>query len=372
MEDTMPQTGIASIGLHLPPLAMAVEELAELRGVDPAKFTLGLGCRAMALCPQGHGVVEMAVQAAERALGRWEAAGGDRSRIGLLATGTESALDMSRPLSAFVADTLGLRGAIRSYEVKHACYGGTLALRQALEWRLSGAAQGKAALVIATDEALYAEQDPGEPTQGAGAVALVVDAPAVAAIDPISFPWSEPEFDFWRPVGEAFPRVQGPLSLDCYKRAAENCFRGLVGEGDPAAVLGALRALCFHVPFPKMVKKGVFQLGEAFGWDEATTAALYREKVEPTMGWNQLCGNAYTASLWVSVAQALAGLPEGERIAAFSYGSGFGAELLTLTAGPEAARGAWTADVEADLAGRTLITADEYVALRSTERVAAE
>jgi hydroxymethylglutaryl-CoA synthase len=374
MEVTMSQNavGIASLALHLPPLALAVEELATLRGAEPAKYTLGLGCKTMALCPPNHGVVEMAATVAERALARWEADGGDRDRIALLGVGTESALDMSRPLSAFVADALDLRGALRSYEVKHACYGGTLALRQAVEWRLSGAAQDKVALVLAVDQALYAEEDPGEPTQGAGAVAMVVGEPTVAAIDPISHPWSEPAFDFWRPVGEAFPRVQGQLSLDCYKRAVEQCFRGLVGDRDAAAVLGAFHALCFHVPFPKMVKKGVFQLGEAFGWSEADTAALYRDKVEPTMEWNQLCGNAYTASLWIAVARALAGLAAGERIAAFSYGSGFGAELLTLTAGPGAAAAPWRADIEADLAARRLITSDDYTALRAAESVAAE
>lgn len=37
-------TGIASIGLHFPPLAMAVEELASLRGQEPEKYTIGLGC----------------------------------------------------------------------------------------------------------------------------------------------------------------------------------------------------------------------------------------------------------------------------------------------------------------------------------------
>jgi len=79
-------TGIASIGLHLPPLAMAVVELA-----------------------------------------------------------TE---------------------AVRSYEVKHACYGGTLAVKQAAEWRLSGAAGDQAALVVAADVALYEQGDPSEPTQG--------------------------------------------------------------------------------------------------------------------------------------------------------------------------------------------------------------
>ena len=36
---------------------------------------------------------------------------------------------------------------------------------------------------------------------------MVIDEPEVASIDPVSYPWSEPEFDFWRPVGEDYPRV---------------------------------------------------------------------------------------------------------------------------------------------------------------------
>ncbi len=354
-------TGIASLGLHFPPLALPVEELAPLRGADPKKYTHGLGCDEMSICPPDYGVVELATEAARRALERWQ---GDPSRIGMLAVGTETAVDMSRPLSAWIAERLGLRGAIRSYEVKHACYGGTLAVRQAAEWRMSGAAQDKAALVVAADVALYAQGDPGEPTQGAGAVAMVIDEPEVAALDPVSHAWSEPEFDFWRPVGEAYPRVDGALSLDCYKRAAEHCFKALVGKKDPDRVLGELAAICFHVPFPKMVKKAVYRVGELFGWDGHRIEDFFRDKVNPTMLWNRLSGNAYTASLWISVANALKGLAAGQRLAAFSYGSGFGAELLVLEAGPAAAGGAWAEDVERDLASRTRLDADAYTALR--------
>lgn len=358
-----PATGIASIGLHFPSLSMQVEELAALRGQDPNKYKVGLGCDEMSICPPDVNVIELATEAARRALARWN---GDKKRIGMIAVGTESAVDMSRPLSAFVADRLGLSGAIRSYEVKHACYGGTLAVRQAAEWRLSGAAQDQAALVVAADVAMYEQGDPGEPTQGAGGVAMVIDDPRVARIEPVSYPWSEPQFDFWRPVGESYPRVDGPLSLDCYKRAAENCFKAMVGKRDPEVVLRELAAICFHVPFPKMVRKAFFRVGEFFDMNAERIDGFFQEKIYPTMLWNRLCGNAYTASLWISVAQALKGLAAGERIAAFSYGSGFGAELMMLEAGPDAAAGAWGADVDADLEGRTRIDAQGYTELRGS------
>jgi hydroxymethylglutaryl-CoA synthase len=358
----MQDTGIASIGLKLPTLAMHVDELARLRGIDPKKFTVGLGLEEMALCDDGWDAARLGAEAAERALARW---GGDRSRIGLVAVGTETAKDMSRPLSAFIMETLGMRGHVRSYEVKHACYGGTLALRQALEWRASGANAGKAALVIATDVALYALLDGGEPTQGAGAVAFVIDAPLVARVDIETFPYASPAFDFWRPVGQSFPSVDGQLSLDCYKEAAVACFGELVGKRDAMATLESFRALCFHVPFPKMVVKAFGAVTESLGLDEAQASTLFRTKVDPSMVWNRRAGNCYTASLWISVAHALAGAKLGERVAAFSYGSGFGAELFGITAMDLAEAGAWKADIESDLASRTLVTAERYTALRA-------
>ena len=57
---TKVETGIASIGLHLPPLAMPVEELALLRGVHPDKYLIGLGCSEISLCPPEFGIVDLA------------------------------------------------------------------------------------------------------------------------------------------------------------------------------------------------------------------------------------------------------------------------------------------------------------------------
>ena len=358
----MTNHGIASIGVRLPSLVLPATELAELRGIDPNKFTVGLGCDQIALCDApDETVVDLAAEAARRAIRRW---GGDTSRLGLVAVGTETAADMSRPLSAFVADKIGLKGHHRSYEVKHACYGGTLALRQALEWRASGAARGQAALVIAADVALYAEKDPGEPTQGAGAVAFIVDDPRIASVDLDSYAYAEPVFDFWRPVGERFPRVEGQLSLDSYMKAAEKCFGGLLEGRDAKATLQGFDAIAFHVPFPKMVKKATVHVCEQLGWNEQETAALFEEKVVPTMQLNRKVGNAYTASLWLSVVSALAGAKKNGQFAAFSYGSGFGSELLTLRATDGAEAGAWMEDVRSDLEQRRSIDKDEYVALR--------
>ena len=59
-------------------------------------------------------------------------------------------------------------------ELKHACLGGVYALKGALRFAaLDG--KGRKAIVVTADIAEYARGSTGEPTQGAGAVALLVE-----------------------------------------------------------------------------------------------------------------------------------------------------------------------------------------------------
>ena len=118
-------------------------------------------------------------------------------------------------------------------------------------------------------------------------------------------------------------------------------------------------------------KKALLHLGETLGWSTEDSERFYRAKVADGLEWNQLTGNAYTASLWISVARALVGLQEGVEITAFSYGSGYGAELLQLTAGPAAAEAPWVSDVEQDLATRQPVDMGAYETLRGHARATA-
>jgi hydroxymethylglutaryl-CoA synthase len=87
------------------------------------------------------------------------------------------------------------------------------------------------------------------------------------------------------------------------------------------------------------------------------------------MEWNRLCGNAYTASLWIAVANTLRHLRPGEKITAFSYGAGCGAELLTLTAGQKAFDAPYVRDIQVDLKNRKSVNAAEYAILRKTHHI---
>src|SRR5581483_9614727 len=144
----------------------------------------------------------------------------------LLIVATASAVDHAKPVSIFVHELLGLAASCRAYEIKHACYGGTAALMTATEWIASGVARGRKALVVASDIAKYPPHSAGEPTQGAGAVAMVVaESPGLLALDVgASGVHAANVYDFWRPLDRSQALVDGKYSLDCYLAALAGAF----------------------------------------------------------------------------------------------------------------------------------------------------
>ena len=56
--------GIDKIGFFVPPTALDMETLAEARGVEPAKYTIGIGQSTMAVAPVTQDIVTLAANAA--------------------------------------------------------------------------------------------------------------------------------------------------------------------------------------------------------------------------------------------------------------------------------------------------------------------
>lgn len=358
---TASRSQIAAIGVAIPSLQLPVETLAEHLHVDPNKYTVGLGCIAQSLCNPDENHVHLGIRAAKNALRQW---GGDVSNIGMLAVGTECALDMARPLSAWMADALDLPEHVRSYEVKHACYAGTLALRQAVEWQRSGASRGKAALVICADQALYAPGHPGEPTQGAAAVAMVVDTDGFADVGLYSYAFQRPAFDFWRPVGTPYPQVDGPLSVQCYKDAFTSCLAQWHSDPDAMFAIEHTDAWAMHAPFPKMVQKGFVAGYASLGASEEDALQQFQQQVMPSLAWNRRVGNCYTASTWLAFAHAAAHAKSTQNIGLYSYGSGCGAEILLLQQ-HRLLDAEFSASVNAQFDAQRVLSASEYAALRA-------
>ena len=371
--------GIHALGLAVPRRFVDMTELARARGVEPGKYLNGIGAREMAVAEPGEDTVALAAVAARRAL---DAGAVSRGDLGMIVVGTETGVDHSKPVASFVHGLLELPAAMRVYDTQHACYGGTAGVMAAVEWIASGAADGRAALVICSDIARYGLGTAGEPTQGAGAVAMVIAAnPALVELDVgISGAASTHVHDFWRPLGLREAQVDGHYSVQCYLDAVASAYRGwrrravdreLVRGG--GMVSERLARICYHVPFPKMARKAHFHvrrcdLDDAGApWDaaaeDARGAAAFTEQVAPSLALCAQVGNIYTGSLYLGLAgllQAQAPALIGQRIGLFSYGSGCTSEFFSGVVGRRAVEQIAAARIAEVLAARERISIAEY------------
>lgn len=359
--------GIDAISLFVPRHYFDITELARIRGVDEEKFTVGLGCQKMAILGPTEDPVTMAANAGKQVL---ERTGIDSNSIGMLLVATESAVDESKPMAVYVHEMLGLSRRCRVLDVKNACYAGTAALRLAMAWVLTPAAAGRKALVITTDVAYYDLASPGEPTQGAAAVAMIVSTdPSVLVLDHrVEATYTHEVMDFWRPTYRNSALVDGHYSLQCYLEALRGAY--LLHKELTGLTLADFRHVLFHTPFPKMAYKahhllfdlegGTLGLGlseeESFQW-----------KVQPTLRAARELGNVYTSSLFAALISLIedASLSPDQQIALFSYGSGSSAEFLAGRVGPGIAMWNGNTGFSQALWNRRRISYEEYLFYRA-------
>jgi hydroxymethylglutaryl-CoA synthase len=374
----MTAVGIDAIEIRTGRLKLDLPEtFAPEKGEDPEKYTKGLGLHASSFPDSYEDIVTMAANAAHRLM---ERKGLEPDDIGRIDVATESAFDNSKPVSTYVAGCLeqvydGDFHHANKGERKFACVAATQAVDDAYNWIRAGRHRGRAALVIATDTALYARDDPGEATQGAGAVAMLVDEdPSVVEISTEQGYGSADETDFLKPQ-QQFPSVDGKRSMQVYlarMREAVEDFEHIAGDTHP----DDFAYIPYHTPFPGMVRKAGLlgyrhmirdtaiedelaeQIGrqprrEAFDDDEAYEEAIreyvdalkhtekYREwyanTVEPTLSISREVGNWYTGSVHIARASALRDAYDkdmdlaGQRLLVGSYGSGAQAEIHAET-----------------------------------------
>ncbi|MHB8876511.1 MAG: hydroxymethylglutaryl-CoA synthase [Myxococcaceae bacterium] len=333
------KVGIDAIGLAVPPTYLELAELARARAVAPEKYTEGLGTVRMSVPLADEDTVTLSVRAAGQALA---SAGVDAKQIGLCIVGTETAVDHSKPVSSYVQGLIGLPSHCRVFEAKHACYGGTAGLQTALDWIRSGSAAGRKALVICADIARYGLKTPGEPTQGAGAVALLVsESPRLVSFETGRVgTWSSDVHDFWRPLYSKDAVVDGHYSVTCYLQAVEGAladYRKKVPAPRSGRLTDSFAAIAYHVPYGKMARKAHRQLRALDG--DAEPDESFERQVAAGLTLPSQVGNIYTGSLYLSLASLLAlrqDKLDGKQVALFSYGSGCCAELFDGTVEPGA------------------------------------
>ena len=351
---------MTTIGIHDLELATAhhvldLGVLAEARGVDPGRYRVGIGQDEMSFPAPDEDVVTMGAAAALPILERH---GTDGIRTLLFAT--ESGVDQSKAAGVFVHGLLGLAPQVRVVEFKQACYSATAALQSAIG--IISRAPAERVLVIASDVARYDLASPGEPTQGAGAVAMLVSAdPALVEIEPVSGVHTADVDDFWRPNDSSTAVVDGKLSVTVYLDALLRAWHDLHDRGGPE--IADIDRLIFHQPFTKMAVKAQRRLAHRLGVTLDETG-LQTESV-----YNKRLGNTYTASLYSALASLLHHEDdlEGRRIGMFSYGSGAVSELLTALVRPGYRVPGAVERVTAMLEGRVPLEVADYERLHATE-----
>ncbi|MDK6297793.1 hydroxymethylglutaryl-CoA synthase [Staphylococcus caprae] len=314
--------GIDRINFYVPKYYVDMAKLAEARQVDPNKFLIGIGQTEMAVSPVNQDIVSMGANAAKDII-----TDEDKKNIGMVIVATESAIDNAKAAAVQIHHLLGIQPFARCFEMKEACYAATPAIQLAKDYLAQR--PNEKVLVIASDSARYGINSGGEPTQGAGAVAMMIShEPSILKLNDDAVAYTEDVYDFWRPTGHKYPLVAGALSKDAYIKSFQESWNEYARRQGKS--LSDFESLCFHVPFTKMGKKALDSIID--NADETTQERL-KSGYEDAVYYNRYVGNIYTGSLYLSLISLLEtrDLKGDQTIGLFSYGSGSVGEFFSAT-----------------------------------------
>ena len=293
--------GISGFAAYLPPYRVNLSAWCDWTGESWDKIRAVVG-HSFRMRGPGENVYTMSASAVMRLIRQYDL---DPSRIGFLALGTESSTDNSAGaviVKGMVNEGLKAEGRpllprhCEVPEFKHACLGGIYAVKSALRY-LALDGRGKQALVISADIAEYARASSGEPTQGAGAVAMLLEAqPQLLEVD-LAQAGSASDYrgpDFRKPFArfagqniapgtplKDFPVFNGKYSTTCYVDevllAMEDMFQRRAA--DRRGYLDALAAVFMHRPYQRMPETGyamayIYALATGSGNDHALLAEI--------------------------------------------------------------------------------------------------
>ena len=314
--------GIDKINFFTPTLYVDMVDLAHARDTDPNKYTIGIGQLKMGINPITQDAVSMGANAALPIISEEDAA-----LIDMVIFATESGTDYSKSGAIAIHQLLKINPFARCIEIKQACYSATAGVMMAKDYVAQH--PGRKVLVIGSDIARYGLHTPGEVTQGAGAVAMLITTnPQIFSIRDESVMYTNDIYDFWRPTYSENAMVDGKYSNEAYI----NFFDTVVKEYQKRHQLNIedLEALCFHLPYAKMGKKAMTPLLETVS-SEAQERFL--NHYEESIIYTKNIGNIYTGSLYLGINSLLdhaTNLKAGQTIGCFSYGSGAVGEFFLL------------------------------------------
>ena len=427
--------GIDDISIYIPRLYLDAGDFAKARGLDPEKLERGLGIGQMAIVDTNQDPACLAANACLKVMQKNKLT---PDEIGRLYVATESSFDESKAMNSYVIGMLeqvygeGTFGHCGGIECKFACVSGSYALYDNTNWIRAGEAEDKYALVVVSDIAKYDLGSSGEVTQGAGAIAMLLnDKPRLLSFDPkVTATSIKNEYDFYRPFGKETPIVHGQYSnllyliqvknaLIDYKRKVKKT--GLIKVKEGETILDHIDYLNMHLPYSNMGKKAlaylvrhewralprwgkiikeigmeepipkdprgtiesVLQDAEFMTKDHQFTklftnteeyVELYESKLASSLIASKMIGNLYTASLYLGFRSSLEfeyqnGIDlNGKRVGFCSYGSGASAMIFSGVIQPEYVQVVKDMNLEAEIGPRTKLSLDEYEELHENKR----
>ena len=346
-----------------------LSQLATWRGLDAARFSKLLMDRKSVPLPF-EDPVSFAVNAARpitRQLSR-----DDIASIELLVIATESGIDFGKSMSSYVQHYLELSRNCRTFEVKHACYGGTAALQTACSFVRSHSSPRAKALVIATDIGRPLPETYAEPSQAAAAVALLISRdPTVFEVEQgASGCYGYEVMDTCRPEPDV--EIGDPdLSMLSYLECVENSFRAFQVRTDRPDYKNDLDYIAMHTPFGGMVKGAHRMMMRKFA--EAPPNAIeadFAARVEPSLTYCRDVGNIYSGTVFLALLGTIAALRSDRlcRIGVFSYGSGCCSEFYSGFAGRRSQEAMSVMGIGEHLAARTRLPMETYEAALHANR----
>lgn len=201
----MTATGIDAIAFYVPQLYVTMDNLAEARGIEAEKLKRGLGLQKMAVPNIGEDAATFAANALLNLITQNNI---NPNEIGRVYLGTESAIDGSKPTATYAVEIvekeLAANYGERSFkncdvvDLTFACVGAVDALQNSIDWVKQD--KSRKAIVIASDLSKYDINSTGEYTQGAGAVAVLINHnPSIITIDDVWGVAFKSEGDFFKP-----------------------------------------------------------------------------------------------------------------------------------------------------------------------------
>ena len=203
--------------VYFPSLYVSQEDMEvfdKSEKVTKGKYTLGLGQTAMSFVNDREDINSITLTCVNNLMVKNNIT---KDKVGRLEVGTETLLDKSKSLKTNLMMLFEGNNDIEGVSSINACYGGTNALFNSFNWIESQAWDGRLALVVMSDIAVY-KKGPARPTGGAGAICFLVGPNAPITVDPVRSTFMDHQYDFYKPDPRKF--LSPNLNLFCLQIAS--------------------------------------------------------------------------------------------------------------------------------------------------------